>query len=114
METDDYFGFQLWKVIDDDLQHIDAEVFDCDSPNWQHDFLCLITLNIWSGRNSNLNVVLQTMHQMQVDIGILMDTNFDNDMYTRDCRGYTILTSHAKSKHQGDVSLFYQMMNTCW
>ena len=106
MEIDDNFGFQSWKMIDDDLQRIDAEVFDHDSPDWQHDFLRLITLNIRSGRNSNLNVVLRTMHQMRVDLGILTETKIDNEMYTRDCCGYTVLASHARSKHQGGVALF--------
>ena len=114
VETDDNFGFQSWKMIDNYLQCIDAEVFDHDSPDWQHDFLCLITLNILSGRNSNLNVVLWTMHQMWVDLGILMETKIDNDVHMRDCSSYTVLTLHAKSKHQGGVALFYQTMNTCW
>ena len=114
MEIDDNFGFQSWKMIDDDLQRIDAEVFDHDSPDWQHDFLRLITLNIRSGRNSNLNVVLRTMHQMRVDLGILTETKIDNEMYTRDCCGYTVLASHARSKHQGGVALFYQTTNTRW
>jgi hypothetical protein len=67
-------------------------------PNWTHSFLWLITLNIRCGRYSNLNVAIRTMHQMRVDLGILMETKIDNDMYTRDCCGYTIFATHAKSQ----------------
>jgi hypothetical protein len=42
----------------------DDVVSDQNSPDWQHDFLRFITLNIRCGRYSNLNVALCTMHQM--------------------------------------------------
>jgi hypothetical protein len=46
-----------------DISSIDSVsfVFDRDSPNWRHDFIRLITLNIRNGGNSNLNVVLRAM-----------------------------------------------------
>jgi hypothetical protein len=59
----------------------DTPVFDRTSPNWTHSFLRLITLNIWCGRYSNLIVAIHTMHQMRVDLGILMETKIDNNMY---------------------------------
>ena len=98
------------RLDDDDLSF----VFDRDSPDWQHNFIRLITLNIRNGGYSNLNVVLRAIHQMRVDIGILTETKIDNDMYTRDCCGYTIFASQAKSKHQGGVALFYRTTNSRW
>jgi hypothetical protein len=55
-----------------------------------------------------------TMYQMRVDLGILMETKIDNDMYMRDCCGYTIFATHAKSQLQGGVALFYQTENPHW
>jgi hypothetical protein len=75
----------------------DATVYDRNLPDWTHSFLQLITLNIRCGRYSNLNVALQTMHQMHVNLGIFTETKIDNNMYTRDCCGYTIISTHAKS-----------------
>jgi exonuclease III len=89
-------------------------VLEHESPDWQHDFLRLITLNIRCGLYSNLNVSLRALHQMRIDFGILMETKIDNDMYTRDCCGYSIFATHAKSKHQGGVALFYRTQNTTW
>ena len=92
----------------------DTPVFDRTSPDWTHSFLRLITLNIRCGRYSNLNVALRTMHQMRIDLGILTETKIDNDMYTRDCCGYTVFATHAKSQFQGGVALFYQTENSRW
>jgi exonuclease III len=92
----------------------DDVVYDQNSPDWQHDFLGFITLNIWCGRYSNLNVALRTMHQMRVDVGILTETKIDNDMYMWDCCDYTVFASHAKSNSQGGVALFYQTENNRW
>jgi exonuclease III len=93
----------------------DISVYDRNSPDWTHSsFLQLITLNIRYGRCSNLNVALRAMHQMRVDLGILTETKIDNDMYTRDCCGYTVFATHAKSQFQGGVALFYQTTNSCW
>jgi hypothetical protein len=66
----------------------DATVYDQNSPDWTHSFLRLITLNICCGRYGNLNVSLQTMHQMRVNLGIITETKIDKDMYTRDCCSY--------------------------
>jgi hypothetical protein len=54
------------------------------------------------------------MHQMRIDFGILTETKIDNDMYMRDCCGYTVFVSHAKSKFMGGIALFYQMENAHW
>jgi hypothetical protein len=37
-----------------------------------------------------------------------------NDMYTRDCCKYTVFASHAKSKFQEGVALFYKTHNNTW
>jgi hypothetical protein len=75
---------QMMSCITMDISSIDSDsfVFDHDSPNWSHAFIHLITLNIRNGTNSNLNVVLRAMHQMQIDLGILTETKIMNDMYT--------------------------------
>jgi hypothetical protein len=92
----------------------DATVYERNLPDWTHSFLQLITLNICCGRYSHLNVALQTMHQMRADLGISMETKIDNDMYMRDCCGYTIFATHAKSQFQGGVALFYRTENSHW
>jgi hypothetical protein len=75
---------QMMSCVTMDISSIDSDSFvlDRDSPNWSHDFIHLITLNIRNGTNSNLNVVLRAMHQMQLDLGILTETKIMNDMYT--------------------------------
>jgi hypothetical protein len=54
---------QMMSRIMMDISSIDSDsfVFDHDSPDWRHDFIHLITLNIRNGGNSNLNVVLRAM-----------------------------------------------------
>jgi hypothetical protein len=76
----------------------DSFVFDHDSPDWKHKFYHLITLNIWNGGYSNLNMVLQAMYQMlRVDFGVLLETKITNNMYMQNCCDYTVFASHAKS-----------------
>jgi exonuclease III len=75
--------------------------------------LRLATLNILDGRNNRLNAALRCMKQMNVDVGILTETKFHNNMFTKNAEGYgvvgTITTSntggvaliHRNSKHWG-------------
>ena len=101
-------------MITEIQDNADLQVFDYDSPDWMHDFIHLITLNICNGQCSNLNIALHTLHQMRVDLGILMETKIDNDKYMQDCCSYMVFVTHAKNSFQGGIALFYCTTNSRW
>ena len=61
-----------------------------------------------------MNMVMRTMDQMNVDLGILSETKLDHEMYLHDCCGYTVVATTAKSSHQGGVAVFYRSHSAQW
>ena len=68
--------------------------------------------NIQSGRNGGLESALQAMKRMGVDCGILLETKLTNGVYTHWSSGYNVLSTHAPSKWQGGISLFWRASET--
>jgi hypothetical protein len=64
--------------------------------------------NIQSSRNGGLESALQAMKQMGVDCGILLETKLTKGVYTRWSSGYNVQSTHALSKWQGGISLFWR------
>ena len=67
-----------------------------------------------NGGGNNLNMVLRSMDQMHVDFGLVVETKFNHDKYTRDCCGYTVFATKAKSSSQGGVAFFYRSESDLW
>ena len=47
--------------------------------------LKMATLNIQDGRRNRLNAALRCMKQMEIDLGVLTETKFQNDKFTKAC-----------------------------
>lgn len=73
----------------------------------------ICTYNIMHGGNARLEAAMRTMRHMNMDLGILTETKLVKDFHTTRCEGYEIVSTKAKSKHQGGVVLFYQQ-STKW
>ena len=69
--------------------------------------LRLGTLNIQDGRRNRLNAALRCMRLMNVDIGLLTETKFANDRYTKYAEGYTVVGTQTNGV-QGGVALIYR------
>ncbi len=52
------------------------------------------------------------MKQMGVDCGILLETKLTKGVYTRWSSGYNVQSTHAPSKWQGGISLFWRTSKT--
>ena len=48
---------------------------------------------------------------MKVDIGFFTETKIVNEYYTKDCCDYAVFATHAPSRFQGGVALFYRYDN---
>ncbi len=48
------------------------------------------------------------MKQMGVDCGVLLETKLTEGVYTRWSSGYNVRSTHAPSKWQGGISLFWR------
>lgn len=70
--------------------------------------------NIRSGAGNNLNQALRSMDQMHIDFGLFTETKLNHDMYTKDCCGYTVFATKAKSTSQGGVAFFYRTESDRW
>ena len=68
--------------------------------------------NIRSGRNGGLESALRAMKQMGVDCGVLLETKLTEGVYTRWSSGYNVRSTHAPSKWQGGISLFWRTSGT--
>ena len=74
----------------------------------------MIVYNIMYGGGNNLNIVLRTMAKMRVEIGFLLETKITHDAYTKDCCGYRVVATKAKSSIQGGIVLFYRSESPWW
>jgi len=61
-----------------------------------------------------LNMALRAMDQMNMDFGLFVETKLTHDKYTKDCCGYTVYATKAKSSFQGGVALFYRSESKLW
>ena len=68
--------------------------------------------NIQSGRNGGLESALRVMKQMGVDCGVILETKLTKGVYTRWSSGYNVRSTHAPSKWQGGISLFWRTSGT--
>ena len=75
--------------------------------------LKMATLNIQDGRRNRLNAALRCMKQMEIDLGVLTETKFQNDKYTKTCEGYTVVGT-ATDGNTGGVVLFYRDGQEGW
>jgi hypothetical protein len=64
--------------------------------------------NIQSGCNGGLESALQAMKQMGVDCGVLLETKLTEGVYMHWSSGYNVQSTHAPSKWQGGISLFWR------
>jgi hypothetical protein len=70
--------------------------------------ICITTYNIHSGQAGRLKMVLRVMNQMNVDIGILMETKLTDGIHTRRLSGYQAYATLARSHSQGGVVFFFR------
>ena len=68
--------------------------------------------NIRSGRNGGLDSALRAMKLMGVDCGVFLETKLTEGIYTRWSSGYNVRSTHAPSKWQGGISLFWRASET--
>jgi hypothetical protein len=68
--------------------------------------------NIQSGRNGGLESAIRVMKQMGVDCGVLLETKLTKGVYTHWSSGYNVQSTHAPSKWQGGISLFWRTSKT--
>jgi hypothetical protein len=68
--------------------------------------------NIQSGCNGGLESALQAMKQMEVDCGVLLETKLTKGVYMHWSSGYNVRSTHAPSKWQGGISLFWRTSET--
>ena len=68
--------------------------------------------NIQSGCNGGLESALGAMKLMGVDCGVLLETKLTKGVYTRWSSGYNVRSTHAPSKWQGGISLFWRASET--
>lgn len=70
--------------------------------------LNICTYNIQHGGNARLEAAMRAIRQMNMDLGILTETKLVEGLHTTNCEGYEIISTKAKSQHQGGVALFCQ------
>ena len=91
----------------DQQQNITQEIGDITVEKEVCGKLKVATLNIQDGRNNRLNAALRCMKQMNIDMGILTETKFSNDKYTKAAEGYTVVGTITDG-NKGGVALFYR------
>ena len=80
----------------------------------KHPSMNICTYNILAaeGRGSDgcnrLEQVMRCMRMMNIDLGVLTETKLVRGRHTVSTEGFEIVTTEAKSKHQGGVALFYR------
>ena len=62
----------------------------------------------YSNGTNRLERALRCMRLMNIDLGIFTETKLVQGYHTTSAEGYDIITTEAKSKHQGGVALFYR------
>jgi len=83
------------------------ELEEEEQPTEAYPELKLATLNIIDGRKNRLNAALRCMQQMNVDVGLLTETKFHNDMFTKGAEGYTV-TGTITEGNAGGVALIHR------
>ena len=83
------------------------ELEEEEQPTEAYPELKLATLNIIDGRTNRLNAALRCMQQMNVDVGLLTETKFHNDMFTKGAEGYTV-TGTITEGNAGGVALIHR------
>jgi hypothetical protein len=68
--------------------------------------------NIQNGCNVGLNSALQAMKLMGVDCGVFLETKLTKGVYTHWSSSNNIHSTHAPSKWQGGISLFWRASET--
>lgn len=93
---------------EDSVGHISNNLEEEQRPKEApHPCLRLMTLNIVDGRRNRLNAALRCCAQMNVDVGLLTETKFQNDKYTKGAEGYTVCGTNTTGNN-GGVALVYR------
>ena len=71
-------------------------------------YLKLATLNIIDGRRNRLNAAIRCMSQMNVDIAVLTETKFHNNMFTKSFGGYTVDGTITSNGRTGGIALIHR------
>ena len=90
------------------------KVFGSHPPEKEYKRLRIAEYNIVSGGGSRLYMALRAMAQMRVELGVFCETKLTNDMYPRECCGYSVVATQAKCHSQGGVALFYRSNASQW
>ena len=75
--------------------------------------LNICTYNIIAGGNHRIEQAMRCMELMNIDLGVITETKIQGKKSfhfrgkTEGHKGYTVIPTEAKSKHQGGVALFY-------
>jgi exonuclease III len=74
----------------------------------KHPSMKICTFNIMHGGNARLEAALRSMSQMNMDLGVFTETKLVDGHHTTSCEGFEVITTKAKSKHQGGVAIFHK------
>jgi len=84
-------------------------VEDEDESPPKHVPITVAKCNICSGHAGCLDeVALQAADQMNLDLGILMETKLTDDVHARSSLGHQVTATGAPSAHQRGVALFFR------
>lgn len=61
--------------------------------------MCTYNIRHGGGINSRLALAQKYMPKMNIDFGILTETKFDHDHYTKHAYGYNVIATEAKNHH---------------
>ena len=67
----------------------------------------ICTLNIMDGRQSRLQAAIRCMKQMNMDVAVLTETKFHNDMFTKSFDGYAVRGTITKN-NCGGIAMIYR------
>ena len=62
----------------------------------------LASLNIQTGRAGGQETAIQALHQGNVDVGSLQETNLMQGIQNRHYAGYNVWATDAESRHRGE------------
>ena len=67
--------------------------------------ICIMSLNIRSGRAGGLEAALRDLRQGKVGAGILQETKLTNRVHTRYSSGYSVWATEVDIRHRGGIAV---------
>ena len=74
----------------------------------------LATYNLQDGRNSRLAFAIRAIEVSKINLAVLTETRFHNDIYTKSYLGYEVVGTTTTHQNQGGVALVFQEEPDGW